>query len=228
VAVERGDRDVSLRVTDTGIGMTPKMVAHAFDLFTQEERSLDRAQGGLGIGLTLVRWLVDMHGGTVTAHSEGPGKGSTFVVHLPLPEPAAGTDAPGAATPVARPREACRNRILVVDDNVDAAESLAILLRLGGHETRTAHDGPSALEAAGEFLPEVVLLDLGLPGMDGYEVAKRLRQRPETERALLVAVTGYGQEEYRKRAREGGFDHHLVKPVHLSQLEELLVTRATV
>jgi signal transduction histidine kinase/DNA-binding response OmpR family regulator len=209
--------EVLVRVRDTGVGIPGEMLATVFNLFTQAERSLDRSQGGLGIGLTLVRRLVEMHGGTVEARSDGPGKGSEFLVHLPAlaeaaePQPAAGSSealsAPGAGS-----------RVLVVDDNVDAAESLAILLRLGGCVVRLAHDGPTALEAAQTFRPEIVLLDIGLPGMDGYEVARRLRTCPASADAVLVAVTGYGQAEDRVRSHQAGFDHHLVKPVDLAAL----------
>src|SRR5262249_20334195 len=186
--------ELVLRVRDTGIGIAPDMLPRIFDLFVQAERRLDRSQGGLGIGLTLVRRLMEMHGGSVTAHSDGPGEGSEFAIRLPaLSEdrkrehlrPQAGhkqTVAPPA------PR-----RILVVDDNVDAAESLAVLLRLEGHEVRTAHDGPTALAAAQAHSPEMVILDLGMPAMDGVEVARRLRALPGPKGVLLVALSGWAQ-----------------------------------
>jgi two-component system CheB/CheR fusion protein len=221
VAEPVGDEAV-ITVEDTGRGISPEFLPRIFDLFAQEERSLDRAAGGLGIGLTLVRSIVKLHGGTVTAHSEGQGKGSTFVVRLParIVPRACPETAPSALV-----RTVVRQRILAVDDNRDAVEMLAELLRLQGHEVRTAHDGPSALEAAETFHPEVILLDIGLPGMDGYEVARRLRQLAESEGALLVAITGYGRDVDRRRSRDAGFQHHLIKPMNLQTLEELLAAR---
>jgi two-component system CheB/CheR fusion protein len=173
---------------------------------------MERTQGGLGIGLTVVRKLVELHGGTVTAHSEGPGKGSELVVRLPGLVEAVGQESDGAA---ARPLRAAARRILVVDDNVDAAESLAVMLRGQGHAVALAlaHNGPEALQAAEEQHPEIVLLDIGLPGLSGYEVASRLRQQPPCENCLLIAVTGYGQGEDHRRSSEAGFDYHLTKPV---------------
>src|SRR6516225_3896337 len=215
--------ELVLRVRDTGIGIPPDMLPRIFDLFVQAERRLDRSQGGLGIGLTLVRRLVEMHGGTVTAHSEGPGKGSEFVVRLPaltaeekgelLRKP------PEVQQPVA---PTAPRRILVVDDNVDAAESLAVLLRLDGHEVRVASDGPEALAAAQADPPEMVVLDLGMPGMDGFEVARRLRLLPGTKGTLLVAMTGWAQEDDRRRCYEAGFDGHLPKPVEWDALRQFL------
>jgi CheY-like chemotaxis protein len=208
-------------VRDGGVGIAPELLPHIFDLFTQEGRSLSRSQGGLGIGLTLVKNLVEMHGGSVTARSEGLGRGSEFVVRLP---------APAVTTPARPPEDRSasgpgypRRRILVVDDNVDSAKSLARLLaRLYGQEVRVAHDGPEALSIADEFRPEVVLLDIGLPGMDGNEVARRLRVRPEFEGVLIVALTGWGQESDVERSRAAGFDHHLVKPASPEAILELL------
>jgi two-component system CheB/CheR fusion protein len=209
---------VVVRVRDTGVGMGPELLARAFDLFAQGDQSLDRSQGGLGIGLTLVKRLVELHGGTVAAHSDGPGKGCEFTVRLPLQTAAAPVAEPSrpAATPV-KPR-----RILVVDDNADAAESLALVLRLWQHEAATAHDGPAALKLAETFRPEVVFLDIGLPRMNGYQVARELRKLRGLEKVLLVAMTGYGQDEDRRRAREAGFDHHLVKPVDMGAVEGIL------
>jgi signal transduction histidine kinase/DNA-binding response OmpR family regulator len=212
------DGSVVCRVTDTGMGIPAEMLSSVFNLFTQADRSLDRSQGGLGIGLTLVRRLVDLHGGTVQAFSEGPGRGSEFVVCLPaLAREAPGAAGPGDGEPAAAPGGGCR--VLVVDDNVDAADSLGMLLQLGGCEVRLAHNGPAALEAAEAFRPQVVVLDIGLPGMDGYEVARRLRGRPGQRDSLLVAVTGYGRDEDQARSREAGFDYHLVKPVDLAMLQ---------
>lgn len=219
LTVGREGHEAVVRVRDTGAGLPPEMLPRVFDLFTQAESTLDRAQGGLGIGLTLVRSLVEMHGGSVQALSAGPGQGSEFVVRLPAlagePEARAGAG-PAAAAPVA-PR-----RVLVVDDNADSAESLALLLRLSGHQARTAYNGTSALAAARAFSPQVVLLDIGLPGMDGYEVARRLRAGAGGEKMVLVAQTGYGQEDDHRRSRQAGFDAHLVKPVDPGVLEALL------
>jgi signal transduction histidine kinase/DNA-binding response OmpR family regulator len=221
VSRDRGEAVLSVR--DTGVGIPPSMLASVFELFTQVDRSLDRSQGGLGIGLTLVRHLVQMHGGTVHAHSAGAGQGSEFVVRLSalaMAErlPAADSGLPGAASGTAP------GRVLVVDDNRDAAFSLAMLLRLDGFEVRTVYDGPGALDVAESFHPQAVLLDIGLPGMDGYEVARRLRQRPQFTRVLLVAVTGYNQEDDRRRSQEAGFDHYMVKPVDPEVLATLLAT----
>ncbi|HJZ91163.1 MAG TPA: CheR family methyltransferase [Gemmataceae bacterium] len=209
----------AVSVRDTGMGMTQEVVDRAFDLFSQADQSLDRAQGGLGIGLTLVKRLVERHGGTVEARSEGPGKGSEFVVRLPLD--------PGAVLPQRGPRPtepaaARRLRILVVDDNVDSADSLALLLGIWEHDVVTANDGPSALEVAQAFRPEVVFLDIGLPRMNGYQVAREMRKSPDLARVLLVAVTGYGQEEDRQKAREAGFDVHLMKPVDPDEILAVL------
>jgi signal transduction histidine kinase len=220
LVVERTAKEAIVRVRDNGIGIAPDLLPRVFDLFVQADRSLDRSQGGLGIGLTLVKSLVEAHHGSVTATSAGLGKGSEFTIRLPLK--AAGVavaSCDGAAAPNAT---AAKRRILIVDDNVDAAESLAALLRLAGHETHLAFDGPSALTAAAEFRPSVVLLDIGLPGMSGYEVARCLRQHASHRDLLLIAVTGYGQEEDRQQARDAGFDHHFVKPMDPDVLQELL------
>jgi PAS domain S-box-containing protein len=221
--VREGDAAV-IRLRDTGIGIEPEMLPKIFDLFVQAEQRPDRAQGGLGIGLSLVRSLVEMHGGSVMVHSEGLGKGSEFVVRLPVSKPAVATANGDITDPKAGPSASSpRRHILVVDDNRDAANSLARLLTiLCRQEVRVAYDGPSALEAAASFRPEVVLLDIGLPGMDGYEVARKLRARPELDGTLLVALTGWGQDEDRQRSKEAGFDRHLVKPVDPDALMRLL------
>jgi PAS domain S-box-containing protein len=215
---------VVLRVRDNGIGIPPEMLPHVFELFTQVDPTLERAQGGLGIGLTLVRQLVMMHGGTVEPHSPGRGQGSEFVVRLPLlPGPPAPAELP-APPPVVQPAtRACR--VLVVDDNRDAAESLVMLLRLVGHDASLALDGPTALRAAAAAPPDVVLCDIGMPGMNGYEVARRLRGLTGVGRPLLVAVTGFGAAEDRRRTAEAGFDAHLVKPVEPEALMQLLRER---
>jgi signal transduction histidine kinase/ActR/RegA family two-component response regulator len=214
------DDEIVLRVRDTGIGIPPEMLSRIFGLFTQVERAQERAEGGLGIGLSLVKSLTEMHGGKVEAHSAGPGRGSEFVVRCPLPTEE--TPASVKTPPEEAPATERIIRVLLVDDNVDAAESLAMLLRLWGHEVAVAHDGPSALRAAAAHRPEVALLDISLPGMDGYELARRLRPQHGLERTVLVALTGWGQDEDRRRSQEAGFDHHLVKPVDLSDLQELL------
>jgi PAS domain S-box-containing protein len=223
LAVERRGPEAELRVRDNGVGIPAEMLSRVFEMFAQVERHLGRAQGGLGIGLTLVRSLVEMHGGTVRAYSGGPGQGSEFVVRLPLAadHPAGEAGAEAEAEPAA----ATRGRILVVDDSVDSAESLALMLKLSGNEVRTAYDGPGALATAATFAPDVVLLDIGMPGMDGYEVARRLRQQPTLRNALLIAQTGWGQEEDRRRSKEAGFDHHFTKPVDPATLEALLAAR---
>ena len=220
ITLERAGDEALLRVRDTGIGIPAEMLSTIFDLFTQVDRSLDRSQGGLGIGLTLVRRLVEMHGGSVEAHSAGLNQGSEFIVRLPVLKQEQTPSIAGNGSVPARligPSQ----RVLIVDDNVDSAESLAVLLRQSGHEVRTTHDGPSALDLTSSYRPEVVLLDIGLPGMDGYEVARRLKQQPGMQAVSLAAVTGYGQEEDRRRSREAGFDYHLVKPVDLAALQEV-------
>jgi signal transduction histidine kinase/DNA-binding response OmpR family regulator len=226
LTAQRDAMDVVFRVHDTGLGIPAEMLSSVFDLFTQVERSLDRAQGGLGIGLTLVRRLVEMHGGNVRAYSEGSDKGSEFVVRLPLEGPDASK---GSAPHPSRPPRALTSshRIFLVDDNVDGASSLAMLLRELGHEVRVAHNGAAALEAVADFEPEVVLLDIGLPGMDGYEVARRMRSQLGLKDLLLVALTGYGQDEDRRRSREAGFNLHLVKPLDLDVLPSIFALLPT-
>ncbi len=221
VTVARVGAEAAVSVKDTGVGIAPADLSRVFELFAQVDRSISRSQGGLGIGLTLVKRLVELHGGTVIAHSEGIGRGSEFVVRLPaLAESRAAVDGDADGLAAAGPRR----RVLVVDDNVDAAESLAMLMRLADHEVRTAHDGPAGLSAAMEFRPDLIVLDIGLPGMSGYEVARRLREVPECRTTVLAAMTGWGQDEDRRRSREAGFDHHLVKPVDPAVLEELLAS----
>jgi signal transduction histidine kinase/CheY-like chemotaxis protein len=232
LAVQQEGNEAVIRVRDTGIGIPQEMLPHIFDLFTQGEWAVDHAQGGMGIGLALVRRLVDLHHGTIAAHSAGPGLGSEFVMRLPaLPVPAAGTNGPTRdqiTSPVSRVPQPPRRRILVVDDNVDAAETLKMLLGFEGHEVRLAHDGLAALRIAAEFRPEVVLLDIGLPRMDGYQVARQLREQPATEKTLLVALTGHGQDEDRRRSQEAGFNAHLVKPVDLEALRRALALHESV
>jgi PAS domain S-box-containing protein len=212
LTAQREGGSVAVQVRDTGIGIAPDVLPRVFDLFVQAEPGKDRAKGGLGIGLSVVRNLVEMHGGGVTAHSGGQGQGSEFVVRLPaLAEEQNGRAGPAASDepPAAGPAR----RILVVDDNVDAAESLARLLGLGGHEVRVAHEGEAALAAVQAGAPDIVFLDIGLPGRDGHEVAGQIRRRPGGNKILLVALTGWGAEEDRRRTKEAGFDHHLLLSV---------------
>jgi PAS domain S-box-containing protein len=211
-----------LSVRDNGAGIDAALRPHIFDLFRQGDSSLDRAEGGLGIGLTIVQRLAQMHGGTVDVFSEGPGRGSEFVVRLPrldgLP--------PRMATPSGRvasiAQSATPRRVLVVDDSPDSAESMAAVLRLCGHEVRAALNGPGAIALARHFRPEVALLDIGIPGMTGYEVAAALRELPGMEALVLIAMTGYGQAQDRMRSREAGFQHHLVKPVEIADVHHVL------
>jgi signal transduction histidine kinase len=224
LSITRDGSQAVIRIRDDGIGIRPDMLDRIFELFTQSDRLPDRVQDGLGIGLTLVRSLTELHGGTVTAASAGPGHGSEFVVRLPCLPPHERPGSP-AGEAVATAAGARRRRVLVVDDNADSAESLALLLQMEGHDVRMAYDGPSALAIAREHRPELVLLDIGLPaGMDGYEVAQRMRPEPGLKRAVIVAVTGFGQEADRRRAADAGFDAHLVKPVDMQQLWRLLAT----
>ncbi|HEY6066306.1 MAG TPA: PAS domain S-box protein [Thermoanaerobaculia bacterium] len=220
LSAQKTDGDVVIRVKDTGIGIEAMMLSRVFDLFVQAERRTELSAGGIGIGLSLVKKLAELHGGRVEAFSAGVGRGSEFIVRLPA-----------AAAPEASDRRetdftsggSVRGlRVLLVDDNADSADGLAMLLELQGHETRVAYDGESALETAKSFRPHVALLDIGMPLMDGYELARRLRATPETKDVLLVAMTGWGQEEDHRKSREAGFAHHLVKPFEPSALEKLL------
>jgi CheY-like chemotaxis protein len=215
---QEGDEAV-LRVQDTGVGIAPEILPRIFDLFTQVERSLDRSQGGLGIGLALVQRLVEMHGGTVTATSI-LGQGSEFVVRLPVisPQPQRVPSSPAEA---AQPTGVSL-RVLVVDDNVDTVTTLALLVKESGHDVRTAYDGSTVLEAALDYRPNMVLLDIGLPGLNGFEVAKQLRQQPALANAVLVAMTGYGAVSDRQRSHAAGFDYHLVKPGDFGKVLEIL------
>ena len=221
-AVREGG-EVVLRVRDTGMGMPADLVPQVFDLFVQGERSLARSQGGLGIGLTLVRRLVELHGGSVSASSAGPGRGSEFTIRLPALAAAHREGVPSTGHQGGQTPDSPR-RVLVVDDNEDAAQSLARLLTRWGHEVQTTYDGPSALEVALSQRPEVVLLDIGMPGMDGYEVARRLRAQREFEAIPLAAITGYGQEDDRRRSRQAGFDHHFTKPVDPGELRGFITS----
>jgi PAS domain S-box-containing protein len=219
-AETRGD-GVVVSVKDSGIGISPAQIGSIFDMFARVDTTLERSRGGLGIGLTLVKRLVEMHGGTIEAHSDGAGLGSEFSVRLPLlaGKPAAHEQPVAAANigPGSAP-----HRVLVVDDNVDSADSLATLMRLSGHETRIAYDGEEALAAAEEFRPEAILLDIGLPKLHGFGVCRRVRAEPWGEGIVMVALTGWGQDEDRQRSKDAGFDRHIVKPVDYQALTELL------
>jgi CheY-like chemotaxis protein/anti-sigma regulatory factor (Ser/Thr protein kinase) len=204
-----------VRVTDTGMGIPRDKLANVFEMFSQ----LDRSQGGLGIGLTLVRRLVEMHTGTVEVASEGEGRGSTFTVRLPLALSPVESVPHGAQASQVEGRSL---RVLVVDDNADAAECLSLLLELRGHRTRMAYSGREALTAAAQFHPDVIFLDIGLPELDGYQVAEQLRADPAYRKTVLVALTGWGGSGDRRRAQEAGFDQHLVKPLDTSKLETIL------
>lgn len=221
VTLAHDGSDAVLSVRDSGIGLPPDMIGRVFDMFAQVSRSLERAQGGLGIGLALVKSLVGLHGGSVTAASAGPGRGCTFSIRLPLAEPGGVQRGPVAApaAPEARPV-----RILVVDDNDDAASSLAMLLAISGHEVEVENSGRAALDKASSFLPQVVFCDVGMPGMSGHEFATRLRQDARFAGTLLVALTGWGSEEDRRRSHEAGFDEHLTKPASVEAVTALLAT----
>ncbi len=219
LTAERQDEEVVVSVKDAGIGMPPEMLSHIFDMFAQIAGASRRSQGGLGIGLTLVRKLVGMHGGSVTAVSDGPGHGSEFIVRLPairqeLKRPSVAADGEQVAMP---PR-----RILVVDDNRDSATSLSMLLKVAGNHTFTAYNGQEALNVVKECCPDVVLLDIGMPDLDGYEVARRMRQQPWEKELVLIALTGWGQDADREKSKHAGFDAHLVKPVDYQALLKLL------
>lgn len=216
----QGD-DVLLSVKDDGIGMTGEMLPHVFDMFSQEKNGVERSQGGLGIGLSLVRAVVDLHSGSIEARSDGPNRGSEFLIRLPVSAP----------PDVERPKERCekreeegapKHRLLIADDTRDSADALAMLLRMMGHDVQTAYDGEEAIQAAAQFVPDVVLLDIGMPKMDGYEACRRIRQQPGGSKMLLVALTGWSQEGDRRRTEEAGFDYHMVKPVDPQLLVELL------
>jgi CheY-like chemotaxis protein/anti-sigma regulatory factor (Ser/Thr protein kinase) len=225
LTAERQGGDVAVSVRDTGIGIPANALPNVFDMFSQVGRSIERVTGGLGIGLALVKGLVEMHDGTVTAASAGPGRGSTFTVQLPA--------LAGPAVPVADAADddgqagaGPKRRMLVVDDNRDAASSMAMMLRLLGNEVRTAHDGLEALEAAEQFRPDVILMDVGMPRLNGYQATVRIREQAWGRDVLIIALTGWGQDGDRLRSREVGCDGHLVKPVYFPELEKLLAELA--
>jgi CheY-like chemotaxis protein/two-component sensor histidine kinase len=215
------EEEVLVSVKDTGVGIPPQMLSKVFEMFAQVDKSLEKAQGGLGIGLSITKRLVEMHGGSVEANSRGPGQGSEFVVRLPLPEPAAPEPKPsddkaeGVNSPVMR-------RILVADDNEDSVASMALMLKILGNEVRTATDGLEAVEVAESFRPSLILLDIGMPKLNGYDACRNIRRQPWGADVVIVALTGWGQEDDKRRAREAGFNHHLVKPVGLDAIRKLL------
>jgi CheY-like chemotaxis protein/two-component sensor histidine kinase len=211
--------DVTVSVTDTGIGIPPDMLEAVFGMFTQVHRTSDRTSGGLGIGLTLVRSIVELHGGSVTAESHGTDRGSTFRVRLPRVQHD-GRQAERETSPSAE--AAVSKRVLIADDNLDAAESLQLWLQLSGHDVRIAPHGIEALKVAGEFKPDVALLDLGMPGLSGFDVARRIREAPWGSGIVLVALTGWSQDEDRRKSAEAGFDHHLTKPIAPDAIESLI------
>jgi CheY-like chemotaxis protein len=220
LTVERESGQAVIRVRDTGIGIAADQLPRIFDMFTQVDTSLERSVSGLGIGLTLVKKLVEMHDGAVEAHSAGMGQGSEFVVRLPIL--AETPQAPPPEPTASEPTTSTARRILVVDDNRDSARSLAMLLKLTGHETHTAYDGLEAVEAAEKFHPDVILLDIGLPKLNGYQACRCIREQPWSNGMVLVALTGWGQEEDRQKSKEAGFNGHLVKPVDYAALMKLL------
>jgi CheY-like chemotaxis protein/anti-sigma regulatory factor (Ser/Thr protein kinase) len=218
-ARREGDQAV-VSVKDSGVGIPSHMLTRVFEMFMQVDRTLEKSQGGLGVGLGIVKRLVELHGGSVEAKSEGHGKGSEFIIRLPAVAAPAAVER-GAETdgPL---RSAARHRILVVDDNEDAAESLATLLELLGNEVRTANDGLEGLDVAAEFRPGVILMDIGMPRLNGYDTCRRIREQPWGKGIVIVALTGWGQDEDKRQSREAGFDDHLVKPVEPAALEKLL------
>lgn len=219
ITADRDGAEALVTVKDTGIGIAPAMLESIFEMFKQVDRSLERSQSGLGIGLTMVKRLVEMHGGSVVARSSGPGQGSEFIVRLPVMAEQHGFSRPAD---IDRVEQSDNLRILLVDDNRDAAMMLDMMLRTTGNEIRAVHDGSQAVETAAKFRPDVVLMDIGLPKLNGYEVARSIRQQPWGAGMFLVALTGWGQEEDKQRAREAGFDRHFVKPVEPEALHQLL------
>jgi CheY-like chemotaxis protein len=219
--VERTNGHAVISVRDTGIGIAESQIPYVFDMFVQADTSLERASGGLGIGLTLVKNLVELHHGAVEVHSEGLGRGSEFIVRLPLLDEPLLTESnhePAADRAVT----GLKRRVLVVDDNVDSAESLAMLMKISGHEVEMAHDGLEAVDLSLAFRPDVILLDIGLPKLNGYEVARKIREQQAGKDIVLIALTGWGQEEDRRKSKESGFNAHIVKPVDFPELTKLL------
>jgi CheY-like chemotaxis protein len=217
---------VTVSVKDNGIGIAPEMMPSLFEIFVQSPRALVRSQGGLGIGLSLVKGLVELHRGSIEAHSDGPGRGSEFVVRLPFAAEVS-VHEPQRANGLEQKREG-KCRILVVDDNRDSADSLAMLLKVMGNEVSTAYDGEQAVQVAGASKPDVVLLDIGMPKLNGYDACRRIREQSWGTGMFLIALTGWGQEEDRRRTEAAGFNHHIVKPVDPADLVKLLASRSAV
>ncbi len=222
IAAKRERNDIVFSVRDTGVGIPKEALASIFELFTQVDRTLDRSRGGLGIGLTLVRRLVEMQGGSVQAYSAGKDRGSEFTVRLPAAEVEHAVDAAATAPGMASASPGLK--VLIVDDNHDVAESTAMLLRMVGCEVHIAFDGAVALQSLPQVKPDAVLLDIGLPGMSGYEVAARIRAHPQHAKTLLVAVSGYGQDDHRQQSKNAGFDYHMVKPIDPVVITDLLAS----
>ena len=214
-------QEIVVSIKDTGIGIAPELLPHLFDMFFQAESGKERRYGGLGIGLTLARSIVELHGGSIEVSSEGQGKGSQFTVRLPLLS-VDGAQQPSNAAAIEEPTLAQSKRVAIVDDNKLQAQSLAMLLEMLGYQVRTAHDGTSAIDMIAEFLPQVALIDIGLPGMDGYELACRLRELPQLSGITLIAQTGWGRNEDHEQSRQAGFQHHLTKPLDHDLLEKIL------
>ncbi|HEY8048187.1 MAG TPA: ATP-binding protein, partial [Ramlibacter sp.] len=223
VLVEKGAAIVTVR--DTGIGIPADRLESVFEMFSQVESAISRSRGGLGIGLSLTQRLVQMHGGSVKAYSEGPGKGSRFHVHLPLVQPMDGAQ-PGQRAPQAHADSAAPLKVLIADDNVDAADTLGALMEVMGHQVRSVHDGESAVSAAAQFAPHIVILDIGMPRLNGYEACRRIRAQHHEHRPLMVALTGWGQEQDIAQSQAAGFDRHLVKPIEAAALEQLFDAQA--
>jgi CheY-like chemotaxis protein len=226
LSAERQANDVHVSVKDTGIGIARDVLPHIFDIFSQAKSAIGHSQGGLGIGLSLVKGLVELHDGSIEVRSAGPGQGSEFVVCLPLASQAPFREPESSDEEEPRP-PVKRRRILIVDDNRDSADSLAKLLEIMGHEIGTAYDGEEAIQAAASFAPDVVLLDIGMPKLNGYDAGRRIRELPCCRNTFLIAVTGWGQEQDRRRTVEAGFNHHIVKPVNPEELMQVLASLPT-
>ena len=221
LTVEDAGNSVVITVKDTGVGIAPSMLPRIFDMFTQVGRSLEQSEGGLGIGLSLAKRLVEMHGGTIEACSEGLGKGSEFIVTLPVFAATALQD-PKLSTKSAVAEGLSKHRILIADDNLDVTETFQVMLQILGHEVETAHDGIEALGKAEQFRPNVIVLDIGMPKLNGYDTARRIRQKPWSRNVVLIAITGWGNDKDKRQSEEAGFNFHLVKPVDPMALGDLL------